>query len=246
VANYAEGLSATLDGKFELATAPLDAALEQARKSGWLDLATHAGTELAAAWVRLGDDDQANSALARVAGLCDADTPSGVLRRWRDCMTTRLSEASAAVRAPAERAFERLAGPGSAVAGGGAGGAGGAGQDAGADEQISDVGKFLRKAGKSKTFVSAKCTSSGFAIDWEATPDARVTRPFDDGLRYANAGGVTLAFSGRSVALRMVDLRGLDGQPGESSESSTVRALYLLAEGETWSVSKDGVVKIGK
>jgi hypothetical protein len=102
VANYAEGLSATLDGKFELATAPLDAALEQARKSGWLDLATHAGTELAAAWVRLGDDDQANSALARVAGLCDADTPSGVLRRWRDCMTTRLSEASAAVRAPAE------------------------------------------------------------------------------------------------------------------------------------------------
>jgi hypothetical protein len=76
--------------------------------------------------------------------------------------------------------------------------------------------------------------------------DVRQAQQFAEGEKHANRGGVTLAFSGRGVALRMLDLVGNRGQPGESSEAGSVRAYYLLAEGETWSVSKEGIVTISR
>ena len=48
----------------------------------------------------------------------------------------------------------------------------------------------------------------------------------------------------RAVALRMVDLGGLEGQPGERLRPSRVRAFHLLADGETYGVAKSGTVTI--
>jgi hypothetical protein len=42
----------------------------------------------------------------------------------------------------------------------------------------------------------------------------------------------------------MIDLRGLDGQPGDSSQAGEWDLLYLLAPGEAWSVTKQGVVSV--
>ena len=64
--------------------------------------------------------------------------------------------------------------------------------------------------------------------------------------RYVQKSGVTLAFHGAQVCLRMVDLVGLDGAPGDGAGCDPARAFYLVAPNETWSVSKDGVVSIAK
>jgi len=58
----------------------------------------------------------------------------------------------------------------------------------------------------------------------------------------ASEGGVKLGFFGRSVALTSVELADEAGVAISTGSPSPVRAYYLLAEGETWGVSKDGVV----
>lgn len=246
VARYAQGLKAAVEKRFDAATGPLDTAMKDAGKAGWFDLASHAGTELAAAWVGAGDAANATAALDAVAALCKDDTPRHAVRRWQDCVNARLADAPEAVRKSAEDAFKRLLAGGESVsAAGGRGGKGGAGGNAD-EEPISDVGRLLRKLGKGKPIVTATCTAKGIDVHWLTAPGVKCLVPFEDGEKVADEGGVTVSCSRHAIALRMVDLVGNRGQPGESSEMDPLRAYYLLAEGETWSVSKEGVVTISR
>ena len=54
--------------------------------------------------------------------------------------------------------------------------------------------------------------------------------------------GIALSFWDGGVRLYMVDLRGLDGQPGESSERGGFVFFDPVARGYVWGVTKDGIV----
>lgn len=245
VARYAEGLCAILEKRPADATAPLQSATEDAAKSGWPDLATHAGTELAVAWLAAGDEAKATAAVAAVAARVPDEMDGSVVSRWMACLNARLADAPAAVRKPADDAIRSYPEARRAGRDGGAGGAGAAGGAAG-EEPVSDVGRLFRKLAAGKSFVSVTCTAAGHDVRWATAPKKKLLRPFSLGEQFVDEGGVTLGFAGRSVALRRVDLVGLDGKPGDHGDVGPVRAHYLLADGETWSVTKSGVVTISR
>ena len=106
------------------------------------------------------------------------------------------------------------------------------------------MGRFLLKAAPDKPFVTATRGKDGFAVRLAFRKAPAPTQPFSGGEKHWDDGGVTLAFAGRAVALRMVDLAGTAGQPGERLRPSRVRAFYLLAEAETFEVAKSGTVTV--
>lgn len=242
VAKYAEGMRAEADGKFDVAAPLLDTAATDSAKAGWLDLVAHAGTEAAFAWVKAGSPEKAAASMTAAASAVGATPNLNRINGWSGFAKKRLADAPEAVTKPLADLVEKSKGPNSVSAAGGRGGRGG---KAG-EEPVSDIGKLLPKLAKGKPFVTVKCTPKGLEIHWTTGADEKPVRPFDEMVRIAEAGGVTLALQNRSVALMMVDLKGTRGQPGEASEASQVRAFYLLADGETWSVSKEGIVTIAR
>jgi len=74
------------------------------------------------------------------------------------------------------------------------------------------------------------------------SPGVKGVVAFRDGVHHAVRTGIRLGFHGRSAGLALFATQ--RGGFGGSSFPSAIRAYYLLAEGETWNVSKDGVVTI--
>jgi len=241
VTRYAEGLKALAAKKEKDAAAVLDKALDGFVKNGWLDLATSAGTELAAVRLRLGDEAGAAAAIGAVASACGEGTDPALLREWRSLVEKRLRGAPPAVLTAYEKAIAPIAGGSSA---GAAGGAGGAGASAGAPAK-SKVGAAWESLDSKKPFVTVARTKAGFRVREGFDAKFVADRPPAPGLGYQVDGGVTMAFAGNAVALRMIDPTGRRGQPGESSEPSTSGwAFYRLAEGESYGLAKSGVVSV--
>ena len=90
--------------------------------------------------------------------------------------------------------------------------------------------------------VERTATGFEFRVSWD--PKFRGLQKRTDGTRYLDEGGLTLGFADWAVGVAMADPEGLMGQPGESSRMKAGHAWYRLARGETWSLSKDGVVVI--
>ncbi len=243
VAKYAEAMRAETDGKFDVAAPLLDAASLDAAKAGWLDLVSHAGTEAAFAWMKTGNAEKAAASMTAAAAAVGAKPDLNRINAWSSFAKKRLAETPETVMKPLADLAEKAKGPNSVSA---SGGKGGAGEAAGGPTPVSDIGKILPKLAKGKPLVTVKCAPKGLEIHWVTGADEKPVRPFEEMVRIADLGGVTLALQNRSVALMMVDLRGNRGQPGESSHASLVRAFYLLADGETWGVSKDGIVTIAR
>ena len=240
VAKYAEGMKAAANSKPDQAAPLLDRAATEAQAAGWTDLALHATTEAAAAWHRAGDDVKAAASVAAGATTLGATPNPNRVNMWNAYAMKRLADAPDTVRKPLADLVAQAKGPNSVSA---AGGRPGAGAPGGA-EPVSDIGKLLPKLGKGKPVVSVKRVADGMQVRWITAMDDKDVRRFEDSVRIADAGGVTVALFDRSAALMMVDLKGTRGQPGEGSDPGIARAFYLLAEGETWSVTKDGVVTI--
>ncbi len=241
VAKYAEGMSAVASGHFDEATVPLRAALTESVESGWTHLSTHIATELAATWMRLGQPVEATSAITTAIAVLEHATRPIAAIAWSTMVDHRLPDAPEAVRKPVSDLVARLSQGG--VSSSGVGGRGGAGLPAVA-EPISEVGKLLRKLGKVKPFVSVTRTPKRFEVQFATQRDEKVPVEFPEMVAYADAGGVWLAFHHQSVALHMVDLVGNRGGPGTRTWPNVTRAFILLAEGETWSVSKEGIVTV--
>lgn len=226
LADLAKGVVAARKG--EDASAALGAAFDAAMKGGWLDLATYAGTELACAQKKLGRE---GDALKRLDEALQANGDRSLLQ---------LRNALAAKRIPESRVEMR---PGSVSAAGGAGGAGLPGR-AGAE---SPVGAAWKKQAATKALLKVRRGDKGFAMEPGFPGGKKDERAYKAGVHHWNDGGITLAFCGAGVGLVMIDLTGLNGQPGDSSQGgSPWEIFYLLAPGETWSVTKKGVVSVGK
>jgi len=230
-AKYADGFRADHAAD---AAAAFDAAAADAANCGWTDLAMHAATEAAAKWAGNGNADKAAASLAAVApAFGDAPDPL-LVAQWGTMLDRRLKDAPPAARKPFDDLKARMPKGSSASGAGGAGGKGGA----------TDIGKTLPTMPRGKPFVSATRRSTEFELKFATKPAGKFAADFSESRHFEDEGGVFVGFSGKSVGLWGVDFAGGRGGPGGGSAPSPVRAYYLLAEGETWSVSKEGLVTI--
>jgi hypothetical protein len=237
LARWAEGISAARAGDDAKAAPALQAAYEACVANGWTPLALDAATELLALHLRTPDEAAATAVLAAAAALVTPDLDPDVGRSWARAVRHRGKGAPETVLAPFEKVASGLEGAATAGAAGGRGG------DAAA-EGGTPVGRAWKRLGADKPFVRVVRAGEEFHLGLPFDEASQATLPRPSTPRHWDAGGVTLALTNGAVALRLVDLEGGRGQPGERSRASRVRAYYLLADGETWSVSSRGAVAV--
>jgi hypothetical protein len=236
LAAYAKGLQVVAAGKAAGAVDPLTETLTVAAAEGWIDVAFHAGTELAAQAVAAGRPEAATAAFAIVGRLFHPGVDPDHVQNWRKVVKSRLRGAAPEVLAPFEEAMKPFGG-GTNVAS--AGGKGGQGQKPGGK---SKLGRAWDNLSPTAALANAKRTDDGFELTFAF--EAKVTQPLAPGVKNIQEGGVTLQFHGRGVALSNLDLIGTAGAPGDTSYLPAGMPLYRLAKGETWSVSRHGIVSI--
>lgn len=225
------------------APALLRETFDEAVERKWPELAVHAGSELALTSLTAGDTAGAAATLRTTLAALDTARDSVPLMRWRSWIRVRTKDAPKDVLDALGLGGD-LAESGGAGGAGGAGGKGGKGGAGGRGADGSPYGRWAARARKSEAVVRAKLGPSGFEMRLGWTDGAAGSQPIVQGCPHWNRDGVTLAFDGRAVCVRMLDPTGLAGQPGESSEASVWSALHLVAEGETWSLLRDGTVTV--
>jgi hypothetical protein len=237
-AAYAKGLQAVASGKGADSIQPLTEALTLAASEDWVDVALHAGTELAVQAVAAQRPEAATAALATVGKLFPPTVDRDQVQNWRKVVKNRLSAAPPEVMAPYEEAMKPFGGGTRVSSSGGQGGQGGK-----TPGQKSKLGRVWDGLSPTAAIASAKRVEDGFELTF--APDGKMKQPLGPGLTVGDqGGGVMLVFHGRGVALAMLDLAGTAGQPGGTSFLPAGTPLYRLAQGETWSVSRQGIVSI--
>ena len=241
----AEGIRLARANEGEKALAPLG---DAARKGdAWMLPALYAYLELAVLQLKAGDASKSALSIASACALPPKDADLSVMGDWMHAVETRWKDAPKEALDTFRTSAERFLGA-SAGAKGGRGGAGGAGGAAGsAAEDLSPLGRALPRWPASKAFVTAKRGKGGFEIRLPFDEKANTSEPvaLARGANPWDASGVTILLAGPAVALRMADLTGTAGQPGERSRASRAWAYYWLADGETWGATKDGAIVTG-
>lgn len=218
----------------------LDSALKSAGEEGWADIGVAAGVELAALHLKQGREDAAAAAVGAFAALLTARSGNRLRNLATKAVEKRLAGAPEKVLAPWKSAQEYLSPATSS-----AGADGGAGADgASSPHPVSPLGEALKKLPAGRILATVERIDRGFELRVSWDPRFRGTLKEVEGTKYLDDGGLTVGLSDAGVALRMTDPRGLDGQPGASSEREEGLAWYRLARKETWNLSKDGVVTI--
>lgn len=236
LAAYAKGLQSVAAGKGAASIEPLTEALTVAAAEDWIDVAFHAGTELAAQAVAAGRPEAAAAALTIVGKLFTPTVDRDHVQNWRKLVKNRLAGAPPEVMAPYDEAMKPFGGGSSSSA---AGGQGGRGQQPGGK---SKLGRAWDDLSPTAAIANAKRVDDGFELTFAY--EGKMKQPLGPGVTIGNQGGVMLAFHGRGVALAVLDLIGTAGQPGGTSYLPAGLPLYRLAKGETWSVSRQGIVTI--
>jgi hypothetical protein len=237
LAHLAEGMRAEKAGDAAAAETGLFAAANEFADHAWLAHAAAASTELAALRWRTRQDAAGVAAALKIPlALLDEGSDVSVVKDWRDDVEARLAGAPPAATDAFRTATDALAARKTPSSAGGRGG-----RDGGL---VSEVGKHLARAPKDKPFVSVTRKREGFVVKPAWQKDPTLPLRFRGGELHWDAGGVTLGFADRAVALCIVDPEGTQGQPGERSRPLRVRAFYLLAAGETWQVSEAGGVAV--
>ena len=85
-------------------------------------------------------------------------------------------------------------------------------------------------------------TDSGFRMTQSFDKRFEKEVEFGTGVKHVDDGGITIAYFDRGVALRMLDLVGNKGQPGESTHPAPFQFFTPLAKGETWGITKAGTI----
>ena len=236
--DYAAGLLDVAAGSHANAVPQLESALDVTVAQGWAWPAVHVATELAAACVAAGQDDGAAGALAQAGAVLKDSGDTAVAQRFRTLAQTRLEGASETVREAYETALEPFSGGSSASAAGGRGGAGGAA--GGVD--VSKVGRAWKKLSGKKPFVTVTRGGSGYVIRQAFDKRFEAEQPAGSSVKHHDDGGITLSFWDGGVRLHMVDMEGLQGQPGERSEPGPFDFFDPVARGYVWGVTKGGLV----
>lgn len=237
LADYGKGLRARADGDNAAAATALRSSLNRVFDNGWSELTVRIGTEAAVAFLASGDAKAAQQALADVAATLDVQQIL-VAILWRRLVDTRLKDAPKDVLAPAtaflgdtpSRRNSAFA-PGARVKGGSV-----------APDSV--LVAALKKMKKTKAFVSVTRTDDGLLLREHFGPEREHTPTAGMMVDFWMQDGVTIGFHGHQVMLRAVDLTVRHGAPGGSPYPSAAWALYPLAPGETWGVTKVGVVTI--
>ena len=238
---YAQGLLHAAKQEYGKACPFLQKTVDVMCKERWAMPAVLAATEAAAAYAAAGQVELAKKVLATGGKALDASGDRAVAQMWRAAVTNTLAGADEEVLKAANSAVgKHMQRGGSAGAAGGRGGKGGRG--GGGDE--SKVGAAWKKLSKKKPFVTVKRTSAGFEIRQSFDKRFEATQSIAHGVKHHDDGGITLSFFDGGVRLHMVDLKGLRGQPGESSEPRAFELFFPLAVGETWGVTKSGDIVI--
>jgi len=235
---YGQAMAMIAKGERKAAVAPLEQALDVFCKESWLDLATHAATELCALHVAPNDAPAARAALARVTKRVTPETDPYVIQDWRGMVRTRLGDAPGPVLADYHRAMESF----SRTKMRGRGGAGGVGGLPEGDS--TEVGRALRRMKGTRVVLTVRRTDAGFSIRKGYDRSFEEVHPFENGVTHFCSGGIVLSFHGYAVALRRVDLITGPGGPGGTMQPDPVRAYYHLGRGETYTLTASGRVTI--
>ena len=236
--DYAAGLLAVAGGDPAGAVDALQSPLDVMSKQGWAEPGVYIAVELAAACVAAERADEAVAALATAGDLLKSCGDRAIAQNFRAVATTRLEGAPEKELAAYEAAMEPFSGGGSVSAAGGAGAPGG---NAGGVD-ISKIGRAWKKLSSKKPFLTVTRTQGGYLIRQTFDKDFRAEQPVQTGVKHHADGGITLSFWDGGVRLTMVDMRGLDGQPGESSERGAFVFFDPIPRGYSWCVTKKGRV----
>ncbi len=217
--------------------AALEGALAACVEERWTETACMVGTELAVLRLATGDATGARDALARAAeAVEDAGgyPDSQVLILWSNAVRARLADAPEDVLAPHLEALKPLHGGRSEP--------GGAGRNAGSDP--CRLGRLWKRFGARKTLVTVARGGSDHVVRLGYVRGHEVERSFRTGHRYLVVDGIILGFHGHAVTLERIDLSVVPGASSGGPCRTGLCAWYLLADGETWSLRKDGEVRI--
>lgn len=235
-------LTAKFAGALQGKDADLDQVMASAEAEGWTDLAMAAGIEkMARAAARADGAADAKAVIAKLASMVTPKEDRNLCIWMRATVQKRLKGAHEDWMAPLNDAITALGGHTAS----GAGGRGGAGMDAG-EENITPLGRILRKSPRGSVLGTASRTKEGFELRVPWDPKFKGVLERQEGVKHLDEGGLTVSFFGWSACARLVDPVGNLGQPGEASSPDEGRAFYRLARGETWTLRSDGVVTVGK
>ncbi len=236
---YAVALQALADGIVKARAAehgkslvPLTKALQLSIKNGWNVPGVYAAIELQAAMRKLKREKEF-SALAHK--LLDAIGKSGeryAAQLYRDAWRRRIGVMPGEIDARI-REMEEAPGP--------RGEPGGRGHRA--LPRGTKVARALRKFSSKKPLVSARLGADGFDVRHEFSK-FRAAQSMTSGTTYQADGGLTLTFRGPGVNVNNVDPSGGDGLAGANPVPAAWQFFYVLAEGETWSMTRRGEVSI--
>jgi len=246
---HAEGMAALAGGDGRAAAGHFEAAFAAAAEQRWIDLAAHAGTELA--WVReeAGDRAATEAALRAVAELFQGDVSGESARAWTRAVQSRLPKGATDLAKIVNEATGRLTPSRSDPTDD---------SESSGKSKLTRLGKAFKKIGAKTAIARISRTDTGLKLDVLFKPKSSELLIEKSGLRRLDRGGLLLVARGRAVGVEDMQTENYDNfagapmtgredaQPALRSAASLalVRADYPLALAESWSVTKTGAVKI--
>jgi hypothetical protein len=238
LAKLAQGVRAARGADTKGARTALQAALPLVKPGRWLRVTLAVHLEWMLVQIAGGDLTGAAATARDAAGYLAPKQDLDRANVWAAAARARLT------KAPPEtlQAFDLAVQPYTTNVGvGGAGGRGGDGEaEAG---QRSPLGQAWAKLAAEKPFVTVKRTAAGYEVRATHVREPHAQAP-EAGQVSWGQDGLTLSFADGGVALAMLDLVGNRGGPGTRPIPSPVWAWYLLAPGETYGVTKSGLVSV--
>jgi hypothetical protein len=241
---YADGLLALEAGDSEAAGTAFEQVLAVALEERWADVAAHASAEIAGIRVAAADEAGAKAVLARVTETLEGELGGLTSSAWTRVLHARIGEPSTellnVLRAAMRGARPTSSGP--VVSDGGYG-----------KSKSTELGRALKRFSVRKPLVTARCAPNGFALTRHFEPESEEVRLFRPDQQRIDYGGLLVTTRGRMIALQAAKTEnegasGIGGVTRSVASSvgvgSVARAEYLLARGETWGVTKKGVVTI--
>lgn len=238
LAILARGLKEAAAGE-EKAAATLAEARDAALRQDWTDLGLAAGVELAALAAKRKDAAKARSTVATLARLVSPKVDRRHLSWCSDALRDRLKELPPEVLKPFADAVAPILQKGEP---GTAGGSGGRAVDS--ENPVSPLGVAHGRTEAGKPLATVARTDKGFEFRVEWNPNFRAPRAREPGVGYLDEGGLTVALCNWSVGLARVDFVGNQSGPAGLHVPPPGQAFYRLAPGETWTLTKDGLVQI--
>ncbi len=174
-----------------------------------------------------------------VAGAFEGVDDMGPVMAWRTLFTWRLPDAPPELVAMIDKLLPSGNRSGSS---GGAGGAGGRGRSA--NDPGSKFGQGIAKMSTKKVMLSVKRTKDGWVVREGYDKKYETNHPFSAGVEFITDDGVSIARCGHAIALDFLDEKGGVGGSGGSSHPSPWLSFYHRAEGETWQLTRGGIVTI--